>query len=227
MQLPDWFNGYRDNQFSVIAKVLKAFETSDLVILDAPTGSGKTLIGESVRQLGKFRKTLYICNTKTLQDQFMRDFDYAKLLKGRSNYPVAGDKWMEITAADCTWDGNNCSWCGFKSKCPYEKAKSEALSAELAVLNTSYFLTECNHIGLFKGRDLVIVDEADTLENELMGFVSLEISAKRVRELGLGEPEKVTKPESWVEWTEQAIDKVRNKVGLLSEDYDSNDVKVF
>lgn len=226
MQLPDWFSGYRDNQFQTIAKVVNAFKSVDLIILDAPTGSGKTLIAESVRQLGKFKKTAYVCNTKTLQDQFMRDFPYAKLLKGRSNYPVSGE-WMEVTAADCNYDKQTerCSWCDRKSNCPYEIAKGQAVVSELAVLNTSYFLTECNHIGLFKNRDLVIVDEADTLENELMGFVSLDIPAKRVRELGLGEPGKVTKPESWMEWADQAAVKINKAIDLLPEEYDTSNVR--
>lgn len=225
--LPLWVREYRPGQVDAINNIVEAFQTNDLVILDAPTGSGKTLIGETVRRLLGKRGSLYICSTKTLQDQFLNDFEYAAVLKGRSNYPtewslnqgvlIENDR-MAPTAADCTKsEGIGCTWCSSVNVCPYEVAKHTALAADVAVLNTSYFLTETNGPGRFKGRPLVIVDEADTLENEVMGYVSVDIAARRVKEYGLGEPEKVTKPEAWMEWAIKARSILHSRLSNMPE----------
>src|SRR5579863_7757582 len=86
--LPSWVVDYRPHQVDAVTKLVGALERSDLCVLDAPTGSGKTLIAETVRRLGRYESSIYICSSKGLQDQFQRDFPYAKVLKGRRNYPT-------------------------------------------------------------------------------------------------------------------------------------------
>jgi len=111
--LPPQFTALRPHQWTAIRQAIEAIQdpTVKVVFIDAPTGSGKTLIGECVRRLYS-SKTLYLCTTKTLQDQVVRDFPYAKLLKGRSNYPTQrypdrfrpadNDPYGDsITCADC------------------------------------------------------------------------------------------------------------------------------
>jgi ATP-dependent DNA helicase DinG len=211
--LPPWVLGFRDHQITAIQEVVDAFDRVPVVILDAPTGSGKTLIAESVRRLLRSR-AVYICTTKGLQDQFVNDYPYAKVLKGRSNYPTelfphrADDRFDPLTCAECTkkkGDPESCKWCSVVSRCPYEIAKHEALSADVAVLNTSYFLTECNGPGRFKDAEFVIADEADTLERELMGYVSVEISSRRAKRYGINPPTRITVKEAWAEWLDMAI----------------------
>jgi Rad3-related DNA helicase len=46
---------------------------------------------------------------------------------------------------------------------------------------------------------LVVCDEADTLEQELMRHVAVEVSDRRMREFGIDKP-KVTVAEDWVRW---------------------------
>lgn len=235
--LPDWFSGYRDHQRIAIREILTAYEEgAKCVVLDAPTGSGKTLIGETVRRLlhgaGVSRQTSYICSSKALQDQFLRDYPYAKVLKGRSNY--ATELYPErfcgkdpLSCADCTKSPGNsdsCMWCSDTATCPYEQAKSGALRANLAVLNTSYFLSECNGPGRFSRGGLVIADESDMLESELMSHVEVRISERRLKQYGLGTPRFVTKEESWREWAEDAYEKVRNHRPRMGE---SNDIKAI
>ena len=243
---PAWVTEFRPHQVQAVEEIVEAFKSGrEVVFLDAPTGSGKTLIGEMVRRrLGV--KALYVCSTKSLQDQALRDFPYAVVLKGRANYPTADhpdlfddlDAWgnRTLTAAECTkrmadlpacngcppnvkGTRMHCDWCHPTNACPYQVAKSDALGADLAVLNTSYLLAEANSAGTFSALaadegdepafGLVIVDEADLLENELMNQVEVRISQGMQKKLGISAPEKKTVESSWVAWLEgEALPKV-------------------
>jgi ATP-dependent DNA helicase DinG len=191
--LPSFITDIRPHQWDAVTEAVEAFEAgADVVFVDAPTGSGKTLIGELVRrQLNA--KAHYTCSSLTLQDQFVKDYPYAKLLKGRSNYPTEGYPFPEITAADCTktpGDPESCLWCSHVLNCPYERAKMQALSADLTVINTAYLLAEANHIGKLSDRPLIVMDECDTLEWDLMGYVEFNLSTHRLERLGIEAPKK-------------------------------------
>lgn len=213
--LPAKFRSFRPHQWDAIQAVLRAFEdpACKVVFLDAPTGSGKTLIAEVVRRLLRVR-AVYICTTKTLQEQFIGDFPYAKLLKGRQNYPTLDyperfdDPIDQLSAAECekVRDEVNdiwvCPWCSDPNRCPYEVAKREALKAQLAVLNTTYFLVEANGPGRFGDVDFAILDEGDKLEQALMAYVEVHVSARVRNKLGIGVPARKTVAEAWVDWLE-------------------------
>lgn len=220
---PDWFVDFRSHQREAIDRVKEAFTGgAKVVILDAPTGSGKTLIAEAVRQEMEFAQSLYVCSTKSLQDQFVHDFPYSKVLKGRNNYPTFYDDTAR--GDDCTWgaDTKTCMWCPEKSVCPYEVAKREAIRSPLAVVNTSYMLHECNGPGRFSKRDFVIADEADVLEGELLRYVGLDIGKDRAARLGLSDPSVLTAGakgarESWVAWCDDAIQKIARQITPFHE----------
>lgn len=217
IQLPSWCGSLRPHQRIAIHQILKEFETNDVVVLDAPTGSGKTLIGYVVAKALQAR-ALYLCHSLALQDQFVKDFPEAKVLKGRSNYPTANfperfGGFTNLSAADCTANGENpCQWCNSKSSCPYEIAKVEAMQSPLAVLNGAYFLTEANGPGRFSSADLIVWDECDTIESDLLRYVEVQVPDW----LNLGKPEKVTKPESWRLWVEQSLPKIQKKKAELN-----------
>jgi ATP-dependent DNA helicase DinG len=190
--LPTKFQELRPHQWDAITEAMEHYERGiDVVYLDAPTGSGKSLIGELIRRLLQ-RRAFYICHSKTLQHQFMSDFPYARLLMGRSNYPTL-DGGPEVTCADCTQHTpeDGCMWCYNSQECPYQLAKRDAILSKLAVINTAYFLTEFNYVGnVGKDRELGIVDECDTLEGELMGFAEFNVSDRMLSKLGLSAPKE-------------------------------------
>lgn len=216
---PEWVEGFRQHQEEAIEDILEAYERGAAVVfLDAPTGSGKTLIAEAVRRrIGGY--ALYSCTTKTLQDQVMEDYDYAAVLKGQSNYATELAPWPDVTAADCT--GPGCNWC--VGTCPYQIAKNQALGSRFAVVNSAYLLTAWNGPRTFQGRDLVVLDECDLLEGALMGFVEVRISRTKQERYGIGRPEKKTVPESWLEWVRDVLPVLRQALGAIPED--TQDVK--
>lgn len=190
--LPSKFQEIRAHQWDAVEEALEHYLRGvEVVYMDAPTGSGKSLIAELIRRRIQ-RRAFYVCHSKTLQQQFLSDFPYAKLLMGRSNYPTLnGDR--EVTCADCTKNGpdDDCLWCDDVWGCPYQVAKTKAIGSKLAVLNTAYFLTEFNYVGMVgKQRELGIIDECDTLEGELMGFVEFYIGSRMTGKLGLQAPKE-------------------------------------
>ena len=207
-RLPAWATELRAGQAEAVEECVDAFSSGKRVLfLDAPTGSGKTLIGELVRRRVRERAA-YICTSLTLQDQFLNDFGYAYLLKGRTNYPTLDYPFPEYTAGDCTKTPPpepQCYWCSDVDWCPYTQAKNQALRSDLAVVNTSYFLSECNYVGYLSGRPLIVADEADTLEQSLMGFVSFTLSEGMARRLHVQVPKKGSHKTTIMGWMEAEL----------------------
>jgi Rad3-related DNA helicase len=231
--LPDWVQAFRPHQTDAIMAVLDCYERgADLVLLQAPTGSGKSLLAEAVRRLLGV-KALYVPTTKQLQRQLSRDFPEAKVLMGRANYPTADhpewfeDRWHPISAADCRMQREflpacdscdhvtekevpHCTYCHPISACSYQQAKWAALDADLAIVNAAYFITEANGPGRFTEREFVILDEADALENILVDHCECHISERRRVQLGLDLPPLKTVESSWLPWLMgEAIPKVQ------------------
>ncbi len=216
--LPGWVEGFRSTQLDAVDEILEQFEQHDIVFLDAPTGAGKTLIGEMVRRRVGGR-SLYVCHGLGLQDQFARDFPYANVLKGKANYPTQNEPFPQVTCADCTKtrDGEGCRWCDQPLECAYRMARGKALAGNLAVTNTAYMLAEISgqHSGL-AGRDLVIIDEADTLEGILMGAVEFRVSSGMARRLRVDIPGKAVHKPTIVKWIRgeftRAVDDQRKRI---------------
>lgn len=219
--LPAWAHTIRPHQEVAVAEILDAYTRVPVVFLDAPTGSGKTLIAELVRR-GLDTRGLYVCSDKSLQDQAALDFPYAKVLKGKANYKTLFGRG-EITAEDCDsrHADDACTWCDPKSSCPYRVAKAAAaMTEELAIVNTSYLLAEANtKLPMVTGRQpFIIADEADQLEGALLGYVGFEVPQYAMRELRLDAPSKGVRKPRIIAWLDQlashASAHVHNQPGM-------------
>jgi Rad3-related DNA helicase len=207
IQLPLWVEEVYPHQLKAITDILDTYESGHSVaVLDAPTGSGKTLIAELVRQSLNAR-AIYICSSLSLQEQFFRDFPDAAIIRGRANYTthLYADQYPDINAGDCTkvrlQDELICEWCDPVSFCPYERAKRAAIGSDLMCANIQYFLHEANYVKSIPiGRQLIIVDEADLLEEALLHFVEVHISEHKAKQLDIAPPEKKTVESAWIEW---------------------------
>jgi Rad3-related DNA helicase len=167
------------------------------LLVSAPTGSGKSLIGRAAGAILK-RRAVYLASDLALQAQFVDEFPDARELKGRANYRLDGAGLL--TCDDCDYGDGECSVCGRCEReheeeghdrgrclgCPYALAKREALRAPFAALNTAYFLAEANTAGDFSRKgQLVVVDEADLLEGVLLERVGVRLPQHRLLRLGL------------------------------------------
>lgn len=182
--LPPGFDELRLPQVYAIEQAAEHFRNgAKVVTIDAPPGVGKTLIGACMGQELNVN-SLYLARSHQLQEQIEADFPWAPVLKGRRNYPTEKDP--SISADNCNYrKGHPCDYCVSKQTCPYEMQKQAALVARMANLNTSYFVTETNGPGRFKGAGLVILDECDQLEDLLVESIELSYTLRQLNKLGL------------------------------------------
>lgn len=209
LELPEQFASWRPGQLETAAKM--AASQKYAFLLDAPTGIGKSLIAAAIQKLTESRMR-YLCTTKQLQDQLLADFPYAVTVKGRNNYPCLKFPRMfpEVTAEDCTHEKPH--KCKHINGCPYHIAKSKALGADLAILNTSYFLHEANYVGGFSDNQILVLDEFDTIEDQLMNFIEVVITKRQIDRMDIPPPKYKTKFESWVEWARVAVKQLSEQI---------------
>ena len=221
--LPSWLVEVQPHQWDAAEEAVEHYKAgAKVVFVDAPTGSGKTLIGEMVRRVlsrtGHASKALYVCSDRALQDQFLADYDYAKVLKGRANYPTQ-DGGGNVTCGDCTKNAgdDSCMWCHNPGRCPYLVAKMGAIRSPLAVLNTAYLLAEANSAAVFSDKAFTILDECDTLEQVLMGYVEFRVGDRTLKKLKLTAPKKGSHHPTIIKWiTDELKPKVMRGVAELA-----------
>lgn len=221
LQLPEKFGSWRPQQLETAAKAATTLKYAFL--LDAPTGTGKSLIAAGAQRILE-KNVAYLCTTKQLQDQLMSDFPYAKTIKGRGNYRCLKVPKMfpRITAEECTHSKANP--CAYLGKCPYVLAKRAALGAPLAILNTAYFLSEVTYVGGFSKQAFLIIDEFDSVENQLMANIEVLITQKQLSRLNIPPPKFKTKFDSWVTWANMTLRELApelDRLVRLSEEEDN------
>lgn len=221
--VPEWVKGYRQHQWDAALEVVEHFNSGvGLVFVNAPTGSGKTLLADLVTRL-MAQPGVYLCTTKSLQDQVLHDFDYARVLKGKANYPTMFMPFPEFTCGDCQGP-QGCDYCDPVGACPYRRAKQQAITSQLAVVNMAYWLREANYVrkpafslppdpsipDTSMGRrrrdgGLFIIDECDTLEDQLLGFIEFALTKTRLRELRITAPGKGVHKTTLVKWINEDL----------------------
>jgi len=163
------FDKYRDIQKKAIEKIAKSIEKGKrYIITELPTGSGKSLIAMTIHKLYS-TKTYVVVSTKTLQNQYMNEFRIPTV-KGRNNFHCLIRKELTVDKAPC-----NIRKCHLMSRCPYYVQRNKAISAPVSIHNYSYFLSSMNYTNAWSKADLIVFDEAHTMDNHMTDFISLRI----------------------------------------------------
>jgi len=161
-------------------------------ILEAGTGVGKSAIGLTLAsiidsQLSKDENSIpgsYTLTTqKILQQQYINDFSkaphYMLDLKSSSNYTCNFQKKTscgESLRALKIADKSSPFFRSCMNNCVYKKAKEDFIHGKHGITNFSYFMAETSYAGKLKPRDVLIIDEAHNVENELSKFIEVSIS---------------------------------------------------
>ena len=193
----DWkkyfpYENPRIQQENTINSVLNEFKNGKkYAIIDCGTGVGKSAIGVTISNYINnssdfnctFNKGTYLLTTqKILQDQYEKDFKKSQglvSLYSSSNYICKSDGKASCKDIQTGLRSNslpkkysNCSY-----NCCYKIAKKEFIEKNLGITNFSYFLTEKNYSQKIPHKQVLIIDEAHNLENELTRFIEISISS--------------------------------------------------
>jgi len=166
----------RDGQREIIESIISAYQSGKkYVILDAPTGIGKSVIGYSIARY--FGEAYILTSQKILQDQYFKDFKIPFIL-GRANYTCRKNNNFTCDMGACF--RNPKSYCKDSNgiyTCPYLIDKEICLRNNYSNLNYSYFLS-ITKFGKLEPRKLIICDESHGLESELIRQCSIKITEK-------------------------------------------------
>ncbi len=228
------FPSWRPGQRQVVQSFLQS--SRPYVMLEAPTGSGKSLIAvAAARAMGA--RLLYVVYTRQLQEQLARDFPVAVIM-GRNNYPTANHPSLTAEACElrpgrrhcphCCSPRLRCSGptpgCDAPSRCPYLRARALAEDADMVVTNVAYLLHDLEAGGgLVAGREILVIDEADELPSALVQHLTVHITADDLALLGMGPPHDPSLPGAWQEWASEALRALDAACDRLSELLEADD----
>ena len=189
---------FREGQLDVIVDIILTFFEGEksLYLLDAPTGSGKSIIAMTVAGfLGKYNMKGYIlASDLSLQTQYERDIAKISVrwgsVKGVDNYTCAvnGEKF---SLGDCRL--KNISYEAAEElpcfrECGYLMNRKRAIQSPVAVLNYAFWLIQRNYVegkmqdrgrGVpFPARDFTICDEAHKVPEIVQNHFSPKIGAE-------------------------------------------------
>lgn len=189
---------FRPQQKEVMLDIANAFFDSscNLYLLDASTGSGKSVIAMMVAGfLTEFKMKGYIlASDLTLQSQYEKDLKYYDLrwgsIKGVDNYLCAVNS-EKFSIGDCRL--KNVSYEESEKlpcfgECGYLVSRKRAMRSPVAVLNYSYWLIQRNYVegkmhergkGVpFPARDFTFCDEAHKVPEIVQNHFSPRIDEK-------------------------------------------------
>jgi len=232
------FKEIREQQDKAINFALDSFlnKGKKFAILELGTGVGKSACAITIaKYLSKhmevadtFEKGCWMLTTqKILQDQYVKDFGPPKgvcrSIKSASNYKCdffpknkCSDSLHLLKEADP--DSKFYKKCYYS--CKYKVQKRAFVGSEQSITNFPYFLTETSYVGKITPRQLLVIDECHTIEDELSKFVEVVISEKFASSiLRLDFPKDITNQDSAVKWTkEEYIPSLDGKIDLVDQE---------
>jgi len=232
---------YRKGQREVVEDIIKSYNLNKngVYLLDAPTGTGKSLIGILFAAFMSSRsKTGYILTSDiSLHEQYTKDFAKYNLsnwgqIKGVDNYNCTLNS-EKFSIGECKSKGLNYQQSeklNCYAGCGYFQARKTAIKSPVSLLTYSYALIQRNYVedksvngSEFEQRDFVICDEAHKVVEIVQSHFSPRLSMKthdNVLKLVLGLTDlgfpKILVPTDQLKDTLQHIIKEEGKSSLLS-----------
>jgi ATP-dependent DNA helicase DinG len=159
------------------------------ILLDSPVGTGKSF--GAMLMMDWFKRNYdpgatfdILTNSKILQEQYTRDFEFINSLWGRESYQCekfscgcsTGQKMGQLTNNAC-------------EICPYKIAKNDFFHGEVSLTNfhlfTTYMLFVANAWEKVRKSRVLIIDEAHEFDNVFCDFITTSVSKRSFKKVGI------------------------------------------
>lgn len=197
-------------------------------IMELGTGVGKSVIAATLaRWLHHNMKppegfgpgSVVLTSQRILQNQYVRDFNFAKDLRSANNFrcngPVGGTcgDSNRVRKAVGKELAKKLS-CG--QPCPYRVAKEEYTNSVLGITNYSYFLSETVYAKELPARHMLILDEAHNIEDEVRSWASIEINDAVAKQFNLKLPFGASDKEATF-WLHTLRERIDNRLKIIKD----------
>jgi Rad3-related DNA helicase len=182
---------YRGNQKGALGEIRAAFEAgNDVVLVRAPTGSGKSLLARAVagcarqasaddptKPVGAYYTTPQVSQLEDVAaDPLLEDLS---VIRGKNNYDciLPGETDTPVNQAPCARErGFDCQ---VKHRCPYFSDRTIAANRPVAAMTLAYFMQTAGS-DVFGQRDVVVVDEAHGLGDWAEMYATIDLGPDTV-----------------------------------------------
>lgn len=187
---------FRKGQRETIETIVKTYQDDpeSTVVIDAPTGTGKSIIAMwsswILKELGK--KGYLITSDISLQDQYESDINRLRLrwpsIKGIDNYNCHVNG-LPFSLGECRMRNMGYEQAMAKldcaNTCEYLQLRGRAIDSPITVLNYAFWLIQRNYVAPkmeagerpipFKKRDFVFFDEAHKIDDIVQNHFSPQV----------------------------------------------------
>lgn len=206
----------REQQQTAIDFIKEIFKEQNkkFCVIEAGTGVGKSAVGLYAANFLEFLPcekdagAYFLTTQKILQDQYVEDFSRGQnmlSLKSSSNYNCKyykGSTCGESLRLLKTANKESKFWKSCAYNCVYKKEKERFIDGKKGVTNFSYFLSETVYAGKLKPRNLLVIDEAHNVAEELSKFIEVTISERFCKSQKINFPDQLT-PAASFKWVNE------------------------
>lgn len=187
-----WRKGQKESIIEIIQTYLEG--KYKVVILDAPTGSGKSIISLCVSWiLNHYKlKGFILASDISLQNQYEEDIKKMNMpygsVCGIDNY-LCIDNMEKNSLGTCRIRNQSPKKYPCYNECPYFSNRDKATTSPTALLNYSYWMIMMNYVNvyneeqIFPKRDFLICDEAHKIIDIVQNHFSPRFDKKTIDKL--------------------------------------------
>ena len=182
---------FRGAQEQALSDIRDAFAAgNDVVLVRAPTGSGKSLLARSIAGAAattdevapaEATDAYYTTPQVSQLDDVAEDplLDDLNVIRGKSNYTciLNGETDTPVDRAPCVRQaGFDCS---VRHRCPYFSDRAIASNRRIAAMTLAYFMQTAGS-DVFRKRDAVVIDEAHGLAEWAEMYATVDLNPRTV-----------------------------------------------
>jgi Rad3-related DNA helicase len=217
---------YRGTQQQALADIRAAFEAgNDVVLVRAPTGSGKSLLARAIAgcaregsqaSAGDPIDAYYTTPQVSQLDDVAADplLEDLSVIRGKNNYDciLPGETDTPVDQAPCVRERE--FDCEVKHRCPYFSDRAIAANRRVAAMTLAYFMQTAGS-DVFGTRDVVVIDEAHGLGEWAEMYATIDLRPDTVPVWDAREPPAIEDLEDAADYAQGLIQMIDRRLKEL------------